>query len=305
MREHPADLEACPRGACPNRPRSIISRLLWSESPSSAMCCCSAPGWRWTRSSPLYARRPTASRAGMARPSAWRWQRWKRRIGARSRPSGRCGAGGSWKSTNQPAWRVGVCGSTSAFFTTSPGVNYLDVRLRSLLRPALPPTAMADTHRAVRDDVRHALEAAITAAHRVMWLTGDDSLGQADVAADVAAALGLALHILEAQDVPAGHAEIEALATLWEREAHAARQHVAGQRRRRSVARRRRPLRRAVARPGPRQRQPAAAARTAQPALHGRQARPAPSRSACGKRRSATAHCGSMARSTASPANSS
>ena len=34
------------------------------------------------------------------------------------------------------------------------GVNYLDVRLRSLLRPAMPPTAMAETHRAVCDDRR-------------------------------------------------------------------------------------------------------------------------------------------------------
>jgi hypothetical protein len=35
------------------------------------------------------------------------------------------------------------------------------------------------------------------------WLTGDDALGQADVAANIAATLGLGLHILQAQDVPA------------------------------------------------------------------------------------------------------
>ena len=99
------------------------------------------------------------------------------------------------------------------------GVNYLDVRLRSLLRPAMPPTAMAETHRAVRDDVRHAIEMATAGDAPLVWLTGDDTLGQTDVVAEVAAALGLGLHILQAQDVPAGHAEIEALATLWEREA--------------------------------------------------------------------------------------
>jgi AAA+ superfamily predicted ATPase len=99
------------------------------------------------------------------------------------------------------------------------GVNYLDVRLRSLLRPALAPTAMAETHCVVVDDVHHALAMATAGGAPLVWLTGDDALGQADVAADVAAALGLGLHLLQAQDVPAGHAEIEALATLWEREA--------------------------------------------------------------------------------------
>jgi hypothetical protein len=99
------------------------------------------------------------------------------------------------------------------------GVNYLDVRLRSLLRPAMPPTAMAETHCAVGDDVRHAIDMATAADAPLVWLTGDDTLGQADVAAEVAAALGLTLQVLRAGDVPTGHAEIEALATLWEREA--------------------------------------------------------------------------------------
>jgi AAA+ superfamily predicted ATPase len=99
------------------------------------------------------------------------------------------------------------------------GVNYLDVRLRSLLRPALPPTAMADMHRAVCGGVRQAIEMATAGDAPLVWLTGDDSLGQADVATEVAAALGLALHVLRAGDVPTAHAEMEALATLWEREA--------------------------------------------------------------------------------------
>jgi AAA+ superfamily predicted ATPase len=99
------------------------------------------------------------------------------------------------------------------------GVNYLDVRLRSLLRPARRPTAMAETHREVGGDVRHGIEMAPASDTPLVWLTGDDALGQADVAADVAAALGLALQVLRADDVPTGHAEIEALATLWEREA--------------------------------------------------------------------------------------
>jgi hypothetical protein len=99
------------------------------------------------------------------------------------------------------------------------GVNYLDVRLRPLLREATPPTAMAGAHRAVCDAVRSALESAAVRDAPLLWLTGDDPLGQADVAVQVAAALGLALQVLRAADVPAGHAELEALATLWEREA--------------------------------------------------------------------------------------
>lgn len=99
------------------------------------------------------------------------------------------------------------------------GVNCLDARLRSLLRPAAPPTAMTATHCAIADDVRRALQAAAQDDAPLIWLIGDDAPAQRDVATQVAAALGLGLHVLQAQDVPAGHAEVEALATLWEREA--------------------------------------------------------------------------------------
>ncbi|MEO8718837.1 MAG: ATP-binding protein [Burkholderiales bacterium] len=97
------------------------------------------------------------------------------------------------------------------------GVNYLDLRLRSLLREATPPTAMAGAHRAVCDAAGNAL--ASESESPLVWLSGDDALGQADVAADIAQELGLTLQVLRADDVPAGHAEIEALTTLWEREA--------------------------------------------------------------------------------------
>jgi ATPase family protein associated with various cellular activities (AAA)/winged helix domain-containing protein len=99
------------------------------------------------------------------------------------------------------------------------GMNYLDTRLRSLLRPALLPSVMAEAHWAVRDEVKRGIEQATAGHAPLVWLTGDDELGQADVAADAAASLGLGLHKLNARDVPTGHAEIEALATLWEREA--------------------------------------------------------------------------------------
>ena len=99
------------------------------------------------------------------------------------------------------------------------GVNYLDLRLRSLLREATPPTAMADAHRTVCDAVGNALAMASGSDATLLWLSGDDTPGQADVAADIAQELGLTLQVLRADDVPTGHAEIEALATLWEREA--------------------------------------------------------------------------------------
>jgi len=99
------------------------------------------------------------------------------------------------------------------------GANYLDVRLGSLLRPVLPPASMADTQRAVADDARRIVETSATGEPPLLWLTGDDGFGQADVAAAVASALGLGLYLLQARDLPAGHAEIEALATLWQREA--------------------------------------------------------------------------------------
>ncbi len=99
------------------------------------------------------------------------------------------------------------------------GVNYLDVRLRGLLRAATSPSIMADAHRAVCDDVRHAMEMASASDAPLVWLTGDDALGQTDIAAQVATMFGLTLQVLRADDVPTGHAEIEALATLWQREA--------------------------------------------------------------------------------------
>jgi hypothetical protein len=99
------------------------------------------------------------------------------------------------------------------------GVNYPDVRLRGLLNDAAPASAMAEMHRALCDAVHGAIESAAAGDAPLVWLSGDDPQGQADVAVSVAAALGLALQVLRADDVPGGHAELEALATLWEREA--------------------------------------------------------------------------------------
>ena len=98
------------------------------------------------------------------------------------------------------------------------GMNYLDTRLHSLFRPSRSNSTMSRAHletsasilSAVRETVMHP---------PVVVLTGDDLLGQADVASHVASQMGLRLHVLSAEHIPSNTGEIEALATLWQREA--------------------------------------------------------------------------------------
>ena len=99
------------------------------------------------------------------------------------------------------------------------GINYLDARLRPLLRPVPLPAAMADTHRDVVDQVCRTLERFAPDGEHAVILSGDDASGQLDVAAEVSDAVGCVLHVLAAQDVPVAQTEVEALATLWDREA--------------------------------------------------------------------------------------
>jgi hypothetical protein len=98
------------------------------------------------------------------------------------------------------------------------GVNYLDPRLRPLLRPRELPQVMADAH---RDVVEAALEAIERRDDRppVIVLTGDDVAGQRDVAGVIASRMGLRLHVLAAADIPTALPDLEALAILWQREA--------------------------------------------------------------------------------------
>jgi hypothetical protein len=98
------------------------------------------------------------------------------------------------------------------------GVNYLDTRLRPLLRVHAAPAAMAKGHARVVEAAVHALEESRDGTPTVQLL-GDDSAGQRDVAAAIAGHLGLQLHLLRAMDIPTGLHELEALALLWHREA--------------------------------------------------------------------------------------
>jgi ATPase family associated with various cellular activities (AAA) len=98
------------------------------------------------------------------------------------------------------------------------GVNYLDPRLQPLFRPVAPPAAMAPAHR----EVCQTLIALLRAQPKqlpVVLLHGDDEDGQADVAAEISARLGLQLQRVHAEDLPAGIAELDALSILWQREA--------------------------------------------------------------------------------------
>jgi len=98
------------------------------------------------------------------------------------------------------------------------GVNYLDPRLQPLLRARAPAPLMAEGHRQICVSVLERLREK-SSQHPVVLLSGDDADGQSDVAAHVAAHLGLELHCMHAEDLPANAAELDAFATLWQREA--------------------------------------------------------------------------------------
>jgi len=77
---------------------------------------------------------------------------------------------------------------------------------------------MADAHRETVQTVLSLL-AEKEASVPIIQLPGDDRDGQADIAAAIAAGLGLQLHILRAEDIPDGVHERDAFAVLWQREA--------------------------------------------------------------------------------------
>jgi hypothetical protein len=97
------------------------------------------------------------------------------------------------------------------------GVNYLDPRLRPLLREAEPPLALASEHARSVEAIRTAAGGREASELRIQ-LTGDDRSGQRDVAWFVASALGLDLHRLSSSDIPSSLHELEGFATLWQRE---------------------------------------------------------------------------------------
>jgi hypothetical protein len=98
------------------------------------------------------------------------------------------------------------------------GLTFLDPALEPILTHVDEPVIMLDDHAATAAAVVAAVESR-EPPMPVVQLHGDDPDGQEDVAARVAARLGLNLYLLRASDVPVEPAECAALAALWEREA--------------------------------------------------------------------------------------
>jgi hypothetical protein len=98
------------------------------------------------------------------------------------------------------------------------GTGSLDERLQGLAAPLEGGGELPPSHGAVADRIV-ALWSAGEEPPALVCLCGDDRWGKHAVAAAACGALGLAPHRMRAADVPAGAAEREALARLWEREA--------------------------------------------------------------------------------------
>jgi hypothetical protein len=98
------------------------------------------------------------------------------------------------------------------------GLNHLDHRLHTLLDPVPPPGPLSAAHRAIAIRAAEQLHATEGRLPPVL-LAGDDAAGKQDVAATIAAQLGVGLYRLRGADLPVTAAEQAALATLWSREA--------------------------------------------------------------------------------------
>jgi hypothetical protein len=95
------------------------------------------------------------------------------------------------------------------------GIDYLDPRLRPLLREVPEAAIMATAQQALAKEVAAALT---ETPLPVVNMAGNDPDGKRDVASTAASLCGMQLHAMSEADLPAGAHEIEALAALWERE---------------------------------------------------------------------------------------
>jgi hypothetical protein len=97
------------------------------------------------------------------------------------------------------------------------GINVVDSRLRPLLKRRSPPRLMAPAHLRLVDELAAHFSRPDPPAFAA--LDGNDAEGQQDIAASVAASLGISLLVLSGDDLPAGPVEREQFQVLWEREA--------------------------------------------------------------------------------------
>ncbi len=98
------------------------------------------------------------------------------------------------------------------------GVNQIDSRLEGIVAPGSFPAWIAKEHRSAADQVKTILE-----THRenapVLHLSGDDPLGQEDVAAKATHDVGLGLFTVSAEDLPPAGPDLDQFLILWQREA--------------------------------------------------------------------------------------
>jgi ATP-dependent 26S proteasome regulatory subunit len=97
------------------------------------------------------------------------------------------------------------------------GLNYLDPRLHDIVRPHTDETLLSSSQMSLVDSALDALDTHHSSSHCVQF-HGDDPVGQLEVARRVAERLGLKLHVLRSQDIPASAQEADALKLLWSRE---------------------------------------------------------------------------------------
>ncbi len=98
------------------------------------------------------------------------------------------------------------------------GINLIDARLAPLLTRRPPPRLMAAEQRALAEKIAAAWGRPY-ASPPVIHLAGDDPAGAEDVAVAASLRVGLELHLVRAEDIPASAAELDSFVCLWEREA--------------------------------------------------------------------------------------
>lgn len=97
------------------------------------------------------------------------------------------------------------------------GINYLEPRLRGLLKWLQVPQLMAPTQSIITESIQSFMQQN-TGSPQTILLTGEDSLGKKDIAALVAHRCGMELYELKVDDLPDSISEKEAFARLWSRE---------------------------------------------------------------------------------------
>ena len=96
------------------------------------------------------------------------------------------------------------------------GIDYLDERLKPVLRECEVPSALLPSHNDSADRIARELR---DSKARILMITGSDSYARRSVGAIAAARLGARTYSLSNADAPSDPGERDLLSRLWEREA--------------------------------------------------------------------------------------